>query len=116
MVFDEPGQALVQLIDLPGELFDAPGEHAQRHVGGLGHRVSPTVGWGEARAGAEQLGVAEARHWFPQGGVGDDQDSFELVDPLNAGLDRGVLGELEDPRPSSARVPSWGEQNRAVTD
>nr|WP_256975377.1 hypothetical protein [Streptomyces sp. CS159] len=28
VVFDEPGQALVQLVDLRGELFDAFGEHA----------------------------------------------------------------------------------------
>ncbi|MEU5089843.1 hypothetical protein [Streptomyces sp. NPDC021356] len=57
-----------KLIDLRGELFDALGEHAQRHVGGLGHRVlgSPTVGWAEARAGAVQLGVAEAGQPFPQ--------------------------------------------------
>ncbi|MDQ0407269.1 hypothetical protein ABVB69_06170 [Streptomyces sp. NPDC000349] len=68
--FDEPGQALVQLVDLRGELLDALGQHAQRHVGGLGHRVlvSPTAGWAEARAGAEQLGVTEARQPFPQGG------------------------------------------------
>ncbi|MGW1625634.1 hypothetical protein [Streptomyces sp. NPDC002172] len=39
MAYDEPGQALVQLIDLPGELLDALGQHAQRQVGGLGHRV-----------------------------------------------------------------------------
>nr|WP_324615851.1 hypothetical protein [Streptomyces puniciscabiei] len=99
--FDEPGQALVQLIDLSGELFDALGEHAQRHVGGLGHRVlfsfSPAIGWAEGRAGAEQLGVAQARQPFPQGGVGDDQDGLELIDRLGAGLDRGVLGQLEDP-------------------
>ncbi|WP_317446194.1 hypothetical protein [Streptomyces collinus] len=38
--YDEPGQALVQLIDLPGELLDTLGQHAQRQVGGgLGHRV-----------------------------------------------------------------------------
>ncbi|MGA5206717.1 hypothetical protein [Streptomyces variegatus] len=45
--FDEPGQALVELVDLSGELFDALDEHAQRHVGGLGHRVlvSLTVAW-----------------------------------------------------------------------
>ncbi len=99
VVFDEPGQALVQLVDLAGELLDALGEHAQRHAGGLGHRVlvSPTIGWAEARAGAEQLGVAEARQPFPQHGVGDDQNGLELVDRLGAGLDRGVLGELVDP-------------------
>ena len=99
VAFDEPGQALVQLIDLPGELLNALGEHTQRHVGGLGHRilVSPTVGWTEARAGAEQLGIAQARQPFPQCGVGDDQDGLELVDRLGTGLDRGVLGELEDP-------------------
>ena len=58
VVLDEPGQALVELVHLSRELFDAFGEHAQRHVGGLGNRllVSPTVGWAEARAGAEQLG------------------------------------------------------------
>nr|WP_244328993.1 hypothetical protein [Streptomyces puniciscabiei] len=52
--FDEPGQALVQLIDLSGELFDALGEHAQRQVGGLGHRVlvSPSSDSSGRRAGA----------------------------------------------------------------
>jgi hypothetical protein len=56
-VFDELGYALVQLIDLPGELFDALGEHAQRQVGGLGHRVLAVlaVAWSEACAGSEQL-------------------------------------------------------------
>lgn len=80
-MLDEPGQALVQLVDLRGELFDALGEYAQRHVGGLSHRVlvSPTVVRAEARAGAEQLGVAEARQPFPQGGVGYDQDGLELL-------------------------------------
>lgn len=99
MEFDEPGQVLVQLVDLSGELLDALGEHAQGHAGGLGHRVlvSPTAGWAEARAGVERLGVTEARHAFPQGGVGDDQDGLELVDRLGAGLGRGALGELEDP-------------------
>ncbi|MES4889477.1 hypothetical protein [Streptomyces sp. NPDC096012] len=39
VTYDDPGQALFQLIDLPGELLDALGQHAQRQVGGLGHRV-----------------------------------------------------------------------------
>ncbi|MEU9590890.1 hypothetical protein AB0D84_14340 [Streptomyces sp. NPDC048193] len=55
---DELGQALVELVDLRGELSDALGEHAQR---------------------AEQLGVAEAGQLFPQDGVGYDQDGLELV-------------------------------------
>ncbi|MCT9114135.1 hypothetical protein N4G69_53380 [Streptomyces mirabilis] len=51
VAFDEPGQALVQLIDLPGELFDALGEHAQGHMGDLSRRflVSPAVALAEAR-------------------------------------------------------------------
>ncbi|MFC7891739.1 MULTISPECIES: hypothetical protein [unclassified Streptomyces] len=70
VTFDEPGQALVELIDLAGELFDAFGEHAQRHVGGLGYRVlvSSSGGRAEGRAGAEQLGVAQAGQPFPEGG------------------------------------------------
>ncbi|MER7483931.1 hypothetical protein ABTX60_40900 [Streptomyces sp. NPDC126510] len=107
MAFDELGQALVQLIDLRGELFDALGEHAQRQVGGLGHRVlvSPTVVRGEACAGAEQLGIAQAGQLFPQGLVGDDQDGLELVDRLGTGLDRGVLGEcVSTPRTTSRRT------------
>ncbi|MFD8202790.1 hypothetical protein [Streptomyces sp. NPDC059701] len=68
MTFDEPGQASIQLIDLSGELLDALGEHAQRHVGGAGPSVliSATVEWAEGRAGAEKLGIAQARHSFPQ--------------------------------------------------
>jgi hypothetical protein len=74
MVFDELGQALVQLIDLPGELFDALREHSQSHVGGLGHRVLAVlaVAWAEACAGAEQLAVAQVGQSFPQCGIGDD--------------------------------------------
>ncbi|GGW79531.1 hypothetical protein GCM10010503_66440 [Streptomyces lucensis JCM 4490] len=95
MVFDELGQALVQLIDLPGELFDTLREHSQSHMGGLGHRALAVlaVAWPEACAGAEQLAVAQAGQSFPQGGIGDDQDVFELVDRLGTGLDRGFLGE-----------------------
>ncbi|MEJ1201581.1 MULTISPECIES: hypothetical protein [unclassified Streptomyces] len=65
------------LIDLTGEPFDALGEHAQRHAGGLGHRVlvSPTTGWAEGRAGAERLGVAEAGQPFPQRGVGQRRNT-----------------------------------------
>lgn len=67
VVFDEPGQALVQLIDLPGELFDTLREHSQSHMGGLGHRVLAllAVAWPEACAGAEQLAVAQAGQSFP---------------------------------------------------
>ncbi|WP_399944231.1 hypothetical protein ACGH52_31450 [Streptomyces sp. BBFR25] len=110
MVFDEPGQALVELVDLSRELLDALGEHAQRHVAGPGNRVLvvPAVVRGEARAGAEQLGVAKAGHAFPQGGFGDDQDGLALVDRLGAGLDRGVLGELEDPGAVHGTVDGLG--------
>jgi hypothetical protein len=99
VAFDEPGQALIQLIDPPCELFDALGEHAQGHMGSLGHRVlvTPAVVHAEARAGAEQLAVAQTGQSFPQGRVGYDQDGLELVDRLSASLDRGVLRELEHP-------------------
>ncbi|MEU3513496.1 hypothetical protein ABZ733_37815 [Streptomyces longwoodensis] len=118
MVFDELGQALVQLVDLSGELFDALGEHALRQVGGLGRRVlaSPIVGWGEACAGAEQLGIAQARQLLPQGEVGNDQDGFELVDRLGAGLDRGALGELEDPGAVHRTVAGLGPGPGAATE
>ncbi|GAA0526333.1 hypothetical protein GCM10010390_30970 [Streptomyces mordarskii] len=64
MAFDEPGQALIQLIDLCGELLDALGQQAQSDVSGLGHGVliAPAVfavELAEARAGAEQLAVAQ---------------------------------------------------------
>lgn len=92
-------QVLVQLIEPPGELLDALGEHAQGRMGGLGHRllVAPAVVETEARAGAEQLAVAQAEQPFPHSRVGDDQNGLELVDRLSASLDRGVLGEFEHP-------------------
>ncbi|MBD0417874.1 hypothetical protein H0H10_01555 [Streptomyces sp. TRM S81-3] len=45
MAFDEPGQALVQRIDLPGELFDALGRLAQamRVAWAHGVLVAPAV-------------------------------------------------------------------------
>lgn len=43
VAYDDPGQALVQLIDLPGELLDALGQHVQRQAGGPGHRVLVSV-------------------------------------------------------------------------
>ncbi|GAA2570724.1 MULTISPECIES: hypothetical protein [Streptomyces] len=91
-------QALIQLIEPPGELLDALGEHAQGR-GGLGHRllVAPAVVETEARAGAEQLAVAQAEQPFPHSRVGDDQNGLELVDRLSASLDRGVLGEFGHP-------------------
>ncbi|GAA2291802.1 hypothetical protein GCM10010415_74650 [Streptomyces atrovirens] len=93
MVFDELGQALVQLVDLPGELFDALREHSQGHAGGPGHRVPAvlTATWPEACAGAEQLTVAQAGQSFPPCGIGDDQDDFEPVGRLGAGLGRPSL-------------------------
>ncbi|XLX05706.1 hypothetical protein ACKTSN_08150 [Streptomyces flavusporus] len=93
MALDEPGQALVQLIDLRGELLDALGQQAQGDAGGLGHGVLIAlavfaVERAEARAGAEQLAVAQAGQSFPQSRVGYDQDGLELVDCLGASLDR----------------------------
>ncbi|WP_244174942.1 hypothetical protein [Streptomyces misionensis] len=112
MVFDEPGLTLVQLIDLSGESLDALGRQAQRQVGGLGHRVlaSPTVVRGEARAGAEQLGVAQAEQPFPQGGIGDDQDalswSIAWVRALTAETlaRRKIRALCTGPSPDLARV------------
>ncbi|MEV5662985.1 hypothetical protein [Streptomyces flaveolus] len=111
---------MVELIDLSGELFDALGEHAQRHMGGLGYRVPvfPAIWRAEGRAGAEQLGIAQAGQPFPQGGLGDDQDGLELVDRLGAGLDRGVLGELvdpgvgDDPRGAGGAAQREGDQGK----
>jgi hypothetical protein len=95
VAFDEPDQALIERIDLPGELLDALGQQAQGDVGGPGHGVLVVpVAPAEARAGAEQLGIAQARQPLPQGGVGYNQDGLELVDRLGASLDRGVLASL----------------------
>ncbi|MEU6370948.1 hypothetical protein ABZ876_35900 [Streptomyces sp. NPDC046931] len=108
MVFDEPGQTLIQLLDLPGELLDALGQQAQVDAGGLAHGVLVAFAIArEAHAGAEQLAVAQTGQPLPQGRVGDDQDSFELIDRLGASLDRGVLGKFEHPGAAGSCALNW---------
>ncbi|MGW2805374.1 SpoIIE family protein phosphatase [Streptomyces sp. NPDC001450] len=119
---EETGRTLLDnLVDeapLPGELFDALGEHSQGRVGGLGHRVLAVLAgaWAEACAGAEQLAVAQSGQSFPQCGNGDDQDGFELVDRLGTSLDRGVLGELVHPGAVHWTVAGLGPGPGAATE
>ncbi|MFI2345895.1 hypothetical protein ACH492_02295 [Streptomyces sp. NPDC019443] len=110
MAFDEPGQSLIQLIDLPRELLDALGQQPQGDASGLGDGilVALAVARAEARAGAEQLAVTQVGQPLPQSRVGYDQDGLELVDRLGTGLDRGVLGDFEHPGAQHQTVAGFG--------
>ncbi|MGD3112288.1 hypothetical protein [Streptomyces sp. YGL11-2] len=73
MALHKPGQAAFQVLDLPGQLLDAPGQQAQRDPGCLQHRVAAApvfVVVGEPRAGADQGRVVQHGHFLPQDRVG----------------------------------------------
>ncbi|MFF9454312.1 hypothetical protein [Streptomyces flaveolus] len=101
MALHQLGQAAFQLPDLVAELPDAPGQETQGDVGGVEHRtlaglmVQAVVD--EPCAGAEQLCLAQLGQFLSQLRIATDEDGFELVDRLGAGLDRGVLGQFVHP-------------------
>ena len=67
-----------------------------------------TVRVGEPRTGPREFGITQSGQFFPQGGIGSDEDGFELVDGLGAGFDGRRLREFVHSRDLHRPVARFG--------
>jgi hypothetical protein len=76
------GDALVEIVDLGGQLHDPAGQQPQRPDRGAGR----VVGWvrGQLRVPADAQRGAQTRQRRTHPRVGGHQDGLELVDRLGA--------------------------------
>ncbi|MGC5224216.1 hypothetical protein ACPW96_16745 [Micromonospora sp. DT81.3] len=94
-LFDRESDPGGEIIDRLGERLDSLCQEPDRAAdSGNGAGVS---GFIQPRASANKLFGGQPVEGLPHGRVGRHDEQLEQVDRLGAGLDRRVVGHLEDP-------------------
>ncbi|WP_326623843.1 hypothetical protein OG863_37830 [Streptomyces decoyicus] len=115
----QPSQMPVQVTNLPGQLTDPLGQPAQGDAGGLPDGILHAVvilTILTQRASPDQGRSLQAGQLPAQVRIGGDQDRFELIDCLCAGLDSGVLGQFGQTGALHRPVPRLGLERARPDD